>query len=173
MKITKYLVICIISLGLVVGISVPSKSIEPGLIRILEDDTDPDGWVKQITVTDGSLTISGSDATLAIGGAGEGEKKAVFKTVINKAGQWDLELYIPWKNNIWPNRKWGMYHLVVTDSNGDQHEIQFDSKAASAGWSLADSIDLPEGETTVTISNKTDGQFVVADAIQWSPSAGD
>jgi len=53
-----------------------------------------------------------------------------------------------------------------------QHEIKFDSKAASTGWSLVGSIVLPEGETTVTISDKTDGRFVVADAIRWSPSAG-
>ena len=61
----------------------------------------------------------------------------------------------------------------MTDSNGDEHEIQFDSQTTSAGWTLVDSFYLPEGETTLTISNKTDGQFVVADAIRWSPSAGD
>ena len=110
--------------------------------------------------------------TLAVVGAGEGEKKAVFTTDIDRTGKWDLEIYIPRKQNIMPGRKWGTYHLVITDSNGDQHEIQFDSNAASAGWNLADGIDLPKGETTVTISNKTDGQFVVADAIRWSPSAG-
>ena len=61
---------------------------------------------------------------------------------------------------------------MITDSNRDPHEIKFDSNAAAMGWNLAESIDLPEGETTVTLSNKTDGQFVVADAIRWSPSAG-
>jgi ABC-type transport system involved in multi-copper enzyme maturation permease subunit len=110
--------------------------------------------------------------TLAVVRAGEGEKKAVFETDIKQAGKWDLELFIPRKNNIYPNRKWGTYHLVITDGNGDAHEIEFDSKAASTGWSLAGSIDLPQGETILTISDKTDGQFVVADAIRWSPSAG-
>ncbi len=111
--------------------------------------------------------------TLAVVRAGDGEKRAVFTAVIDQAGPWDLELHLPWKQNMMPGRKWGTYHLVVTDSYGDEHEIQFDSMAAPLGWSLAGSMDLPEGKTTLTISNKTDGQFVVADAIRWSPSAGE
>jgi ABC-type transport system involved in multi-copper enzyme maturation permease subunit len=110
--------------------------------------------------------------TFAVVGAGEGEKKAMFTADINQAGQWDLELFTPWKPNIMPGRKWGTYNLLITDSNGDQHEIKFDSNAAAQGWNLAGSIDLPEGKTTVTVSNKTDGQFVVTDAIRWSPSTG-
>ena len=110
--------------------------------------------------------------TFAVVGAGEGEKKAVFTTGINKAGQWDLDLFLPWKPNIMPGRKWGKYHLVITDGHGDKREINFDSNAASMGWNRAGSIYLPEGKATVTISNKTDGQFVVTDAIKWSPSAG-
>ena len=109
--------------------------------------------------------------TFAMVRAGNGEKKAMFKTDINQAGQWDLELHITWKFNI-RGRKWGTYHLVITDSNGDSHEIKFDSNAAAMGWNLVRSFDLPQGETSVTISDKTDGHFVVADAIRWSPSAG-
>jgi len=110
--------------------------------------------------------------TLAVVGAGEGDKKVMFSADINQAGQWDLEVYIPSKQSIMSRRRWGTYHMLITDGNGDQYEIKLDSKAASRGWNLAESINLPEGETTVTISNKTDGQFVVADAIRWTPSAG-
>ncbi len=109
--------------------------------------------------------------TLAVVGAGEGEKKAVFTAFINRAGKWDLSLFIPWKNNIFLNKKWGTYHLVVTDANGDRREISIDSKAAAPGWNLTEGLDLPEGETTVAVSNRTDGDFIVADAIRWSPSA--
>jgi ABC-type transport system involved in multi-copper enzyme maturation permease subunit len=109
--------------------------------------------------------------TFAMVRAGNGEKKAMFKTDINQADQWNLELHLPWKFNIL-GRKWGTYHLVITDSSGKPHEIEFDSNAAVMGWNLAGSVDLPRGETSLTISNKTDGQFVVADAIRWSPSAG-
>jgi hypothetical protein len=110
--------------------------------------------------------------TFVVVGAGEGEKKAVFTAGIDQDGEWDLELHLPWKQNIMPGRKWGTYHLVITDSHGDKREINFDSKSAPPGWNLLGNIDLPEGETTVAISNKTDGQFVVTDAIRWSHSAG-
>lgn len=110
--------------------------------------------------------------TFAVVRKGEGEKKAVFKTDINQPGQWILELFFPYRQSIMPGRKWGTYHLVITDGNGDPHEIKFDSNAAAMGWNLVENIDLPQGETSVTISNKTDGQFIVADAIRWSPSAG-
>ena len=75
--------------------------------------------------------------------------------------------------SVFPGRKWGTWNLVIKDSNGDQHEISFYSKAAAQGWNLAESLFLPEGETSVIFSDKTDGQLVVADAIRWSPSAGD
>jgi hypothetical protein len=65
-------------------------------------------------------------------------------------------------------KKWGKYHLELTDSNGIQHEIEFNSKTASTGWNFAGYVNIPEGEITVAVSNKTDGDFVVADAIQWS-----
>jgi hypothetical protein len=73
---------------------------------------------------------------------------------------------------IFPGRKWGTWHLTVRDGNGDERGITFDSNAASEGWNLAENFDLPKGEVTVTLSNKTDGQFVIADAIRWSPAAG-
>lgn len=120
--------------------------------------------------------------TLALIGAGEGEKEAVFTTNINQTGEWDLELYIPsrqdvipnisWKQDLMPGKQLGTYNLVITDGNGDQHEIKFDPKTAPPGWNPVGNIDLPKGKTTVTISNKTDGDYVVADAVRWSPAAG-
>ena len=120
--------------------------------------------------------------TLALIGAGEGEKEAVFTTNINQTGKWDLELYIPsrqdvipniyWEQYLMPGKRLGTYNLLVTDGNGGQHKIKFDPKKAPSGWNPVGNIDLPKGETTVTISNKTDGDYVVADAIRWSPAAG-
>ncbi len=73
---------------------------------------------------------------------------------------------------MFPARKWGTWHLTITDSNGDEREITFDSNITAEGWNLSESFDLPEGDVSVTLSNKTDGKFVIADAIRWSPSAG-
>ena len=106
--------------------------------------------------------------TMALIKAGKGDNKAVFTATIPHAGLWDLELHLP--NNYFRGRKLGTWNLVIKDSNGDPHEIQFDFSAATfIDWNLAGSLDLPEGETSVTLSDKTDGDFVIADAIRWSP----
>lgn len=111
--------------------------------------------------------------TLVTVGAGDGDKKAIFTSMIHEACQWDLEIYIPTKEPLFPGRKWGNWHYTVSDGNGDEHKIEFDSDAAAEGWNLAGNFDLPEGEVSVTLSNETDGAFVLADAIRWVPSAGD
>ena len=110
--------------------------------------------------------------TLAAIKGGDGEKKAVFEASIDKAGQWDLELYVPWRNNIWPNKKWGKWHAVIVDNNGDKYEVEFDSNTATAGWNPVKNLDLPEGKVAVELSDQTDGDLVVADAIKWTPAAG-
>ena len=98
----------------------------------------------------------------------------MFTAKIPHSGSWDLEIHIPPKYNAFPNRKWGTWNLVIADNNGDQHEIKFDSDAASqAQWNIVGNFDIPEGEISVTLSNQTDGRFVVADAIRWLPVAGD
>lgn len=116
--------------------------------------------------------------TLAGVKAGNGEKKAVFSAAIPYSGQWNLELYLPPKraiflsSNRFPDPKWGDWHLTVKDGNGDAHEIEFDSNAASNGWNLAGSLALPEGKVSVILSNETEGDFVIADAIRWAPVGG-
>ncbi len=102
---------------------------------------------------------------------GEGAKKALFSAELPQAGAWDMEIFIPMKN-IFPNRKWGTWHGVVTDKNGDKHQVEFDSKAGGEGWNLAGKYDLPQGKCTLELSDLTDGDMVVADAIRWTPSAG-
>ena len=109
--------------------------------------------------------------TMAMIRAGNGEKKAVFKTEIPQAGSWDLELHMP--QNIFNARLLGTWNLAVVDGNGDRHEMEFDSKSAPGGWNLVERLDLPEGETQLILSDKTDGRVVVADAIRWSPAAGE
>lgn len=109
--------------------------------------------------------------TIVVIKAGEGEKKAVFTTSIPRGGVWELELHLPYRPSTYPGRKWGTWNLEVKDVNGGRHTIRFDSNVAVKGWCLAGSLDLPEGEVSVTLSDKTDGDLVTADAIRWSPLA--
>jgi hypothetical protein len=158
------------------------------------DETDNKGFLQGLRknedgITDQGLPVTGNNRapgewsrvvyttaygkyrqTYSIIGKGKGEKKAMLSTEIKKTGQYDLEIHLPWKPNIMQGKKWGTYYLTVMDGNGDNREIEFDSNAAAFSWNLAGNFYLPEGKTTVTISNKTDGDMVVVDAIKWTPS---
>ncbi|MBN1904991.1 MAG: hypothetical protein JW927_07830 [Deltaproteobacteria bacterium] len=111
--------------------------------------------------------------TTAVVKAGEGTKKAIFTGVIHKRASWGLWLHMPEKKSSFPGSKFGTWNLVVKDSVGDQHEIQFHSDAALQGWNQVETLNLPEGVVSVTISDKTDGDLVLADAMRWSPSDGE
>ncbi len=108
--------------------------------------------------------------TTALIRPGEGNKKALFSSSIPNSGAWDLEFYLPMKSSF-PGKSWGTFYFNVKDSNGDQYNLKFDSKAGNEGWNLVDKLELPRGKITVELSNKTDGDIVVADAIRWTPSA--
>jgi len=109
--------------------------------------------------------------TYAIIKPGNGNKNALFSTSLPNDGAWDLELHLPVKTGFM-NRQYGTWYITVNDSNGDQHKIEFDSEAAIQGWNLAEKLDLPEGKVSVVLSDRTNGQLVVADSIRWSPSDG-
>ena len=120
------------------------------------------------------LTLPGSWGkyrhTATVIKAGEGKNKAIFTTTIQKAGSWDLDLYIPDKQRSFPGMKFGTWNLIIKDITGKQHNMEFNSGAALPGWNLVGQLDLSEGVASVTLSNKTDGDLVLADAIRWSPS---
>ena len=109
--------------------------------------------------------------TYAVIKPGSENKRAIFSTSLPNDGAWDLELHMPMKNGFL-NRRYGTWHITVTDSNGDQHKIEFDSQSGIEGWNMAEKLNLPEGKVTVELSNRTNGQLVVADAIRWTPSKG-
>jgi ABC-type transport system involved in multi-copper enzyme maturation permease subunit len=109
--------------------------------------------------------------TYAVIKPGNGSKRAVFSTSLPNDGAWDLELHMPMKNGFL-NRRYGLWHIIVNDSNGDQHKIEFDSQSGIQGWNMAEKLNLPEGKVTVELSDRTNGQLVVADAIRWTPSKG-
>jgi ABC-type transport system involved in multi-copper enzyme maturation permease subunit len=143
------------------GLPYTTYTVLPGGLRL------PSEWTR---ISNG-MTYGKYRHTAAYIRKGEGAKKAVFSVALPQASSWDLEIYIPMKN-VFPNKKWGTWHGIVTDINGDKHQVEFDSKAGAEGWNLAGKYDLPQGKCTLEISDSTDGDIVVADAIRWTPSAG-
>jgi len=110
--------------------------------------------------------------TVALVRPGRGDQRAVFTVTLPRAGSWDLELHLPDKSRFRPFiQKWGAWHLELVTSEGSQ-EVTFDSVAAGGGWNLVGTYDLPAGEVRLELTDRTDGQLVVADAIRLQPAAG-
>jgi ABC-type transport system involved in multi-copper enzyme maturation permease subunit len=107
--------------------------------------------------------------TVAYVRPGEGEGSATFASEVPRGGSWELEIHLPHKQRFRSARSWGVWTLTVSDASGDR-EVTFDAGAAERGWSLVEAFELTGGEVSVSLSDQTDGQVVVADAIRWRPA---
>ena len=58
-------------------------------------------------------------------------------------------------------------HSIEISSDGTVTTVDFDAVAATPGWNEIDAFDLDAGPVRVTVSDKTSGNAVVADAIRW------
>ena len=103
--------------------------------------------------------------------AGDGDGRALFTATLPSPGSWDLEIHVP-QGRRFPLGRWplGTLHLQVLRDGQSVAETQIDAGAAAPGWNLVDGWSLDAGEVTVALSNRTDGEVVVADAIRWVPA---
>ena len=100
-------------------------------------------------------------------GGGEGENSGALTTTLPSAGQWELELHIPWLAFL-PEDARGTWNLEIVSADG-REAVSFDATEGVVGWNLIGGYRLPAGEVSVVLSDRTDGRMVVADAIAWSP----
>lgn len=121
--------------------------------------------------------------TLARVGNGDGSAKATFTATLPTAGRWRLEYHLPALRSVSVQfgpgsvnargrgqslRGQGSYDMRLFAA-GEERELEFDAGAGSPGWNRIGDYDLPAGETRLTVSNKTSGEAVLADAIRWVP----
>lgn len=104
---------------------------------------------------------------------GQGMARANFDAELPEAGRWLLSYHVP------DLQKVGMYsefrssndeqgvHGVEVSSADAVTTVDFDAAAATPGWNEIDAFDLGAGWVRVTVSDKTSGNAVVADAIRW------
>lgn len=102
--------------------------------------------------------------------AGSGEQEAIFTAELPSQGRWRLDLFLAAQSRRAERWQRGTFHLTVTDANGDQQKLTFDASAAEEGWNNLGELEMPVGETRVTLSDETDGGVVIADAIRWQPT---
>jgi hypothetical protein len=84
---------------------------------------------------------------------------------IPAAGRWELELHLPQFTDL--DR--GTWNLEIVTADG-REPVTFNAAVGNLGWNLVGEFDLPAGEVSVELSDRTDGRFVIADAIAWSPA---
>jgi len=102
--------------------------------------------------------------------AGKGDRQAVFSAEIPANGDWELQLHLPNKLRFRSAKRWGVWKLVVDDATGPR-DLTFDADRADMGWNTVGTLRLMSGEVELLLSDDTDGQIVVADAIRWLPAA--
>lgn len=112
--------------------------------------------------------------------AGAGSRKVAFTAVLPTLGDWTLYYHIPDRHLPAPEGAsedaeitsfgaLGVLDLRVV-SGGGEVPVAFDAGAAEAGWAKVGDFDLAERNVGVVVSNRTDGETVVADAVRWLPS---
>jgi ABC-type transport system involved in multi-copper enzyme maturation permease subunit len=106
--------------------------------------------------------------TMAVIRAGDGERTALFAAELPDSGSWQLEYYLPQQPTGRTSRRPGTWSLLVVDGSGER-EVSFDADGGESGWNSLGTFEVQAGEVVVKISDSTDGDYVVADAIRWLP----
>ena len=102
---------------------------------------------------------------------GKGEKKAVFSAEIPKSGRWELSFHLPAEQRsglMASRRDRGSWKLVLDDGTGTR-DIEFDAETNDSGWNSLGVFDIAGGTVRLIVSNETEGAYVLADAIRWTP----
>ena len=111
--------------------------------------------------------------------AGTGQGTASFTTDLPAGGDWRLSYHLPGASasegidrsgRPGPmNDDFGTYDFRIVA--GDQRmRRKFDARTAVPGWNDIGTFDLPAGPVSVEVSDATDGNVVVADAVRWQPA---
>lgn len=115
--------------------------------------------------------------TMARATAGYGDRRAVFATEL-ASGRWRLDFHLPYDPlPQLPGERYveppfigqlGRYEMWLRTAAGDR-PIEFDGSAAAPGWNKLGVFDLEGGPVSVVVSNRTTGDIVIADAVNWRP----
>ena len=140
-------------------------------------------------VPDGAWYRHGDPLTLSWGkyrrtlmriGAGEGKGRAMFATDLPTAGNWRIFYHLPGVSASGRSpppidgaarafRAWdsfGSYDFELVAGDVRQ-AVEFDARTAVSGWNDIGTFELPAGPVSLEVSDATDGNVVVADAVRW------
>jgi hypothetical protein len=108
--------------------------------------------------------------TMAVTRAGEGNRHVAFTAELPEAGRWELEYHFVRPTSRAAQRiAPGTWNLTLVDGTGSQ-QVTFDAGGGESGWNSLGTFEVADGEVKLLVSNRTDGDYVVADAIRWKPA---
>ena len=112
--------------------------------------------------------------TLAGSIPGDGSGVAVFTAELPRPGRWRLEYHVPDPHGLAPwagRRSYGVLGTLGMTVVGDGREVEigFDGASADIGWNKIDEFEFVSTRVRLEVSNRTDGEMVIADAIRWMP----
>ena len=103
---------------------------------------------------------------------GDGSAVAVFAADLPEPGRWRLEYHVPDPHGLglWGPSYGTLGTLAMTViADGREVEIAYDGASADVGWNEIDEFEFASTHVHLEVSNRTDGEMVVADAIRWLP----
>ena len=156
--------------------------LDQGLPQHNEFGPPPREWVRRETASSWGKYRH----TIAMTNAGDGDKTAVFETILPHTGRWHLEYYMPILTTTTSSTavrgarisaqvglggSQGTYDMKL-DCGGGEKVIEFDGSVAEPGWNRLGEFDVTSPEVRVSVSNETSGRVIIADAVRWVPVNG-
>ena len=137
------------------------------------------GWQRQADADSSAKVVAWGRyrRTIARTPAGNGSTRAVFSTEVPEAGRYRLAIHLP--GAAVSEGRWRPRSPLERDSlgsldlglstGGPEQPVTFAGGDAVPGWNDVGVYDLPAGPVRVSLSDRTSGEVVVADAIRWLP----
>ena len=102
----------------------------------------------------------------------DGSAVAVFAAELPEPGRWRLEYHVPdphGGSGLFGQRSYGTLGNMAMSVFADDREVEvsFDGASALVGWNEIDEFDFVSTDVRLEVSNRTDGEMVIADAIRW------
>ncbi len=98
---------------------------------------------------------------------GSGANGAVWEFHVEEPGIYNIEIWVA-ANNFGRRRSRGAQEqFYVVECSEWKENMALNWNRTESGWYTLGTFDLPTGVTTVTLSDKTERQFVIADAIKF------
>lgn len=103
--------------------------------------------------------------------AGAGERNAVWKALIRNQGFYEVSFYyINQENYYWGGKRKGTDYNLLVHHDGGVDKIVLKSNEMEDGWNSLGVFYFSSGFAEVELSNRSNGTYIIADAVKWTKS---